>query len=366
MNAVKLARYEGYLRRSTPSLKEPTIYARLRTVRQLYEWLALNGFTPLNDLVGQSPGPTPRPYRRILNLDELKAMWAATKSDKEIVVFGLFAFCALRPEDVYEAKVEDVVTRDGRSVLLLRNRMRRHIDPSILIPEPLAAPLARYLVGRTHGPLVVTGAGNPGNRPMANNIVKKLGRIAGVGTEITALTLTFSMRAIALQHGFSFVSVVRSTGVLNTRELATLVSRVPVTPATDAGVRMARLVTSDDASTEHRLQAAEFLLVESDAPLATAGMLAGAALEAHLRAFSRMHGVEIPRKQNPTIMKYAGRLREANAIPESEVQLLANLASHRDTASHGWFEDVTRDAVTYLIAQVRAFSQRHPILRVLP
>jgi len=360
IDTVKLARYESFLRAVRPPLSENTVTNRLGVVQRYYAWLAKEGIIPYDRVHDRSVAKRPVIYRELLSIEDLRAMWAVTADDKDRVVLGLLAFNSLRLEDIYAARLEDLVELEGFTTLRLRSRERKHARPYAVIAPELLAAIRGSAAGRRTGSIVLTRQGVTAPRRTINGIVGRLAQQAKIAIPVTSLTVTFSMRAIAMERGFSYVGVLRATGVLGTRQLADLVARAPYNLALDPGIRMSQLVASPSDETAARLSYSERLLHEGDAPPAVAAMLAGATLEAHLRELIATKSIAV-KNARLNIMVLATALRGAGTINAQEVQRLAAMAEQRDRAAHGWFVEADRRLAEDLIQGVYGFIRRNPV-----
>lgn len=191
---------------------------------------------------------------------------------------------------------------------------------------------------------------------MINRLTKK----AGIGFRVTPLSLAFSMRAIALEKGFSYVGVVRAAGDLETRRLAKWVERAPNSIKDHAALRMARLVIGAPNESTYQLMQARVLLQESDSPPSVAAAYAGAVLERHLRILVEDLGLQV-KTNNPKLGTYSSVLSAHGTLSPSEVQLIAHIQGHRDYAAHGWFERISHRDAEWVIDESQNLVGRLPI-----
>ncbi|AFR31403.1 hypothetical protein ARUE_232p01950 (plasmid) [Arthrobacter sp. Rue61a] len=253
----------------------------------------------------------------------------------------------------------DIGRLEGHDILRLPKRTDAHGLPyTVLAPQVMEA-LLEVADGRKSGALV-SRDGEKVSRKSLAWVTASVARRAGIGFKVSPLTLSFSMRAIAIQKGFSYTGVVRAAGDVETRRLVKWVHRAPTSVMDHAALRMARLVIGRPTETQNLLMHARVLLLESDCPPAAAVGHAGAILEHHLRALCKLKDVSVL-TSNPKLGSYSASLTQRKIFSPSESQLVARLQGYRDTAAHGWFDAISHDDALWVIKEIERLVARFPL-----
>lgn len=336
-----------------------TISHHFGTIRRYYEWLAgqkLIAVDPTADF--QSPRVTMN-VRDTFSASELTALWRATRTPYEKSVIGLLGINALKPDDVTSAMVTDMGRLEGYDILRLPKRTDAHGLPyTVLAPQVLGA-LLSVVDGRKSGPLL-SRRGESVSRKSLAWVTEAVARRAGITFKVSPLTLSFSMRAVAIEKGFSYTGVVRAAGDVETRRLVKWVHRAPTSIEDHAALRMARLVIGEDSETLNLLMNARVLLLESDCPPAASVGHAGAILEHHLRELCKLRDVPVL-TNSPKLGSYSASLSQRKLFRASDVQLVARIQDYRDTAAHGWFSELSRDDALWVLREIERLVNRFPL-----
>jgi hypothetical protein len=356
----EVADFKADLRRRGRAVRTINRYAN--SVSLFYRWLAQNGYiTESTVTVGQSE-PPPFAVRDTLSLPELRRLCAAASTPRERVIAYLLGLNSLGVQELSMADVSDLSVQDGFGLLRLEKRRNSHSYPMTVLDPAVLDALMEYIGDRRSGPLVLSTQNERIDRRSVARVVARLGRHAGVPFVVTPITLTFTMRALAIQHGFSYVSVVRAAGEFEARALRRWIVGTPHLNQHHAAVRLSRLVLGTGSEHGDSLASGDVLLSESDVHPAVAVMLAGATLERHLRRMAIAAGIPVEGdSRRGSITSYAARLKSEKALDAADVQHLAHLANRRDDAAHGWFDRVSAADAQWVLREVWAFCDRHPV-----
>lgn len=353
-----LARYFTELR---PKHSVATVKGKYDVIRLFFSWMVDEGIrtdNPAADLRVEMPRPTDR---QTLNLDQIRTIWKATKTPHERAIVGLLAINSMRPEELTRADISDLGESEGYHILHIPTRTRPYESRFTVVSREVFEQIRHDVGDRTHGPLLTTAIGERAHRRHIYRVVKVVGRRAGLPFDVSPLTLTFSMRAIAILKGFSYVSVVRGAGEIEPNRLATWLDRAPNPISDHAALRMTRLVIGSGDETLDYLMHAQALLRGPDVPPATAAAFAGAALERHLRMLLLERSPEdMVTGKTAKLGRYAARLVQLGEFNPADVQLVAKLQDLRDDAAHGWFEKITERDASWFIENARSLVLQHP------
>jgi integrase len=360
VTAQELAGYFDALR--LRGRKPVTVSYHLQILRGFFAWLVGEGHISVDPTADFSTLRQTPLARDTLTIEEMSALWRVAEDPFDRSIVGLLGINALRPDEISRALVSDLGHLDQRKILRLPSRSGIHSSlPYTVLDDSLHEAIVDQMKGRRSGPLLLRrGAGV--SRKAQAIIVARLGKAAQIPIAITPSTLTFSMRAIAIEKGFSYLGVVRSAGDMETRRLAQWVRRAPNPTADHAALRMARLVVGTGRTSEDLLVQARVLLQESDSPSGVAASFAGAVLERHLRFLTEEHGLNV-KTSNPKLGSYASVLSARRILSPSDVQLIARIQGFRDDAAHGWFDRVTAKNAEWVINEVGHLLQTFPLGR---
>ena len=340
--------------------KPVTVSYHLQTLRGFFAWLVREEHISVDPTADFSTIRQLPLARDTLTIEELAAMWRVADDPFDRAVFGLLGINSLRPDEVSRSSVADLGDLDQRKILRLPSRSGIHSSlPYTVLDHSLHATIIDQLKGRRSGPLLLR-RGSGVSRKAQAIIVARLGKAAQIPIAITPSTLTFSMRAIAIEKGFSYVGVVRSAGDLETRRLAHWVRRAPNPTRDHAALRMARLVVGTGRESDDLLMQARVLLHESDSPPGVAASFAGAVLEQHLRFLTEENNLNV-KTSNPKLGSYSSVLSAGRILSPSDVQLIARIQGFRDDAAHGWFDRVTAKNAAWVIDEVSQLLHSFPL-----
>lgn len=336
-----------------------TIGQHFGTIRRYYEWLANQGLIAVNPTADFRPPPVTMNVRDTFTVAELTSMWRATRTPYEKSVIGLLGINALKPDDITKAVVTDIGRLEGHDILRLPRRTDAHGLPYTVLSPEVRHALLTVIEGRKTGPLL-TRRGGPASRKSLALVTEAVARRAGIEFKVSPLTLSFSMRAVAIEKGFSYTGVVRAAGDVETRRLVKWVHRAPTAIEDHAALRMARLVIGTKSETLNLLMNARVLLLESDCPPAASVGHAGAILERHLRELCK-HNDAVVLTNNPKLGSYSSSLSQRKIFKASDVQLVARIQDYRDTAAHGWFDEISRDDALWALKEIERLVKRFPL-----
>lgn len=336
-----------------------TIGHHFGTVRRYYRWLVDQKLIAVDPTVDFQSPRVMMSVRDTFSASELAALWRAARTPYEKSVIGLLGINALKPDDLKNAVVTDLGRLEGYDILRLPKRTDAHGLPyTVLAPQVMDA-LLEVVDGRKSGPLL-SRKGEPVSRKSLAWVTESVAQRAGITFKVSPLTLSFSMRAVAIEKGFSYTGVVRAAGDVETRRLVKWVHRAPTAIADHAALRMARLVIGTNSESLNLLMHARVLLLESDCPPAAAVGHAGAILERHLRELCRLKDVPVL-TNNPKLGSYSASLAQQKIFTPSESQLVSRIQHYRDTAAHGWFDDLSQDDALWVLREIERLVNQFPL-----
>lgn len=341
-------------------LAESTVNRYLWTLNRYFDWLVEQGAinkSPMSRLLFSRPGVR---VRETLTLDQLRAMWSSAIEPRDRVVIALLGINALRSDEVARAEVSDLSQQDGCRILRLPGRRGTRTYPLTVLAPEVDAAIGEHLDGRRTGALVSPGPGGRLNRAKILRIVARVAKAAELPFHVTPSTLSTTMRSLAIEHGFSYVGVVRATGESEARRLAKAVGQATNPISHHASLRLARLVVGTGSSTMDLLHRAEIVLDETDLPPAAAAGVAGAALERHLRLLARQRGVRV-NEDKAALGAYAGQLIKARVIEPAEYDRINAIARHRTNGAHGWFDKVSMAEAQWVIRECLDLASRYTL-----
>ncbi|WP_165070297.1 tyrosine-type recombinase/integrase [Marisediminicola senii] len=355
---ASIAAYVDYLQ-AIPH-KASTVEGELQVLRLFYKWLVSEGIctsNPAEVVEGERVEPL---SRDTLSAAQLSQVWSNAKSDRQRVIIALLSICGLKSNELVNAEIGHIGVVEGRNVLRIPTRQRQFESRFVVLPDEVFAVIARYVGDRTNGPLVLRRDGTAMDRRALYGAVASIGAAAKLPFRVTPITLSFTLRALAIEHGFSYVSVIRTVAEVDARRLAKWVAKAPISIGGHASYRMARLILGSGNDTEDHFMHAEVLLTETESHPAAALSYVGAALERHLRELADAKHLAV-RRPEPTLASYSSVLRTAKAITASDVQQIAQIQTWRNHAAHGWFERVGTSEAEEALRQARDLVRQYPL-----
>lgn len=329
-----------------------TVVIKFRNLKSFYGYLQKTGVVIVSPAVHIASPRDERVTRNVLTLDELDSMWNASHG-RDRVIIGLLALCSLRRAELRDARVEDLHWRGETRYLALPERTRRHEFDHVAIPAQLAREIDDYLGGRRTG-LLIEGNGADGRvaTTLIRDAVQGAAKRAKVPFRVTTLSLTFTLRALALEQRFSYLSVVRSASETDTRRLVEMVRHIELYASEHASIRLGRMLAARSSPDEEMLLRADVLLADRSQHPAASIVVAGATLERALREVSDELGIIIT-NEKPTIKIYAMQLKTNHVISSGQFRTLDQIGGVRNDAAHGYFELVDRRQAEWVLSESR-------------
>lgn len=330
-----------------------TAITRFKAVRLFYSYLVSIGQIESNPAAEVQPALSPRTARNILTLPELSAMWMSAHAGRERVVIGLLGICGLRRNELRQARVEDLHEREGVHVLTVPQRTSAIDIGYVALPVQVASEVSQLLRGRRAG--LVLRSDKTGHAMAATSIhkiVRKVATRAGIVGEVTTLSLSYTLRSLALRHGFSHASVVRTVPSGATRTLQELTASVHISPHEHASMRLGEMVVADASDEDMLLLQASILVHDRAQHPATSILLSATTLERALRLAVNSQGLTVT-KRDPTLSTYATLLRSRDLLTIGQLRTVEMILGVRNQVAHGWFEEVDRARALWVLDQVR-------------
>jgi integrase len=194
-----------------------TVNLWLSAVRRFYAFLIEEYDAPIINPAAQVRGASRRGASRRHKRDELTPSEVRAVLDtcgeseqgrRDKAILALMAYCALRTSEVQSANLEELQSRDGRTILWVRGKGHKEPDDFVVLPEPALEIIRAWLDvrGRVKGPLFWSlSRQNKGERLSARAIrgmVKKRYEEAGVvGLNKSTHSLRYSAISAAILNG---------------------------------------------------------------------------------------------------------------------------------------------------------------------
>lgn len=363
-DAVSASAMSRYYSIQVASLAPSSVSLRFGVLRTFYQWLVSEGVcssSPLQDIKFRQPAPV---IRDTLSIEQMKRLWQTATSPLDRATVALLGINSLRLDEVAKARTADLGTRENHHVLNLPNRSAVFGMPYTVLAEETFAAIMEHVGDRRHGQLLLNGHGDPLSRRSIARIVIRLGKDADLPFRVVPLTLTFSMRAISIEKGFSYAAVVTSSAEIDTRRLARWMERAPNAMDNHAALRMARLVIGTGDETQDLFMHARTILREGDASPGVAAAFAGAVLEKHLRELVEARTGSTVEDRRAKLGRFAADLKRIKVFTASEVQLVNRIEGFRDNGAHGRFDRVTASDAAWTIREAGDLARRHPLVVV--
>lgn len=163
----------------TKRLADATLARKTSVISMFYRWARHDGLTTADPLPFKRPTVHSDDVSRLgLDLAVVVRVLAEARPGREQAFILLLFRSALRVSEALGADVRDVRTMRGRRVIAVMGKGRR--PRTVPVPVPAAAALDAYLAGRATGPLFVTRTGRRWNHRYAYDLVRRVGKRAGV------------------------------------------------------------------------------------------------------------------------------------------------------------------------------------------
>jgi integrase len=338
-----------------------TVNNRFKNVKQFYTWLYLQHHVERDPGALLKVKDVARATRNILTLDELAAMLEAARPGRERIIIGLLGICGLRREEVRFARTEDLHDRSGTTVLSIATRTSANELGYVAIPPALAHEIRTILDGRRTGLILQSATQGPIATTSISTLVRTLASEIGLTGKTTTLSLSYTLRSIAMEHGFPYLGVVRTIPWGSPATTSELLKNTDVPPAEHASMRLGRMLRVADSPDGRYLLQATILLADRAQPAAVTVMLAGATLERSLREATEAKGLLVT-KRDPSLSTYATMLRSVELLSIAQLRTIERILTIRNLAAHGWFDEVDREDAAWVLAEI---SELVPALRSL-
>jgi hypothetical protein len=269
----------------------------------------------------------------------------------------------MRPDEVAQLDVSDMRRREGYYRVNVSSRpiTRGHVE--VLVPPEVVDAVEAAKGARRSGPLITRRDGRRLDRASIRHLVQVSAKRAEIPFRVGPMTLAYTLRALAIEHGFSYIGVVRAVGEMHPTKAARWIVGAPNSPEQHAAIRLGRLVFHDQNSVAGILDEAEICLTESVLPDAIAVMTAGAALEKHLREMCRaIDEIEFDKPETQLQMgAYRHALTRHRVLATPDIKKIETVESHRNDAAHGWFELITPDVAREVVRYCREVIHKYQV-----
>lgn len=143
-----------------------------------YQWCLAEGFATKDARRGTRPPKVPRPVSRALDADQIHAMFAAAKDDRETVILVLMFQLGLRRSEVVKAEHGDV-SWSTKTIIV---HGKGGVDRVLPLPDEAWRVLRRYVVARggVSGPLITAAHGGALAPETLGSIWRRIAVRAGV------------------------------------------------------------------------------------------------------------------------------------------------------------------------------------------
>jgi site-specific recombinase XerD len=342
---------------SEPSWADDTVVLRAQSVRYFFDYLARVGKTGTNPALGFGIGRARSNTRDVLTLQQLTHLWESAQGQDRVII-GLLGICGVRLAEILAARVEHFTSHEGILVMATPDRNGPHEFDHVALPPNVASAIRAQIASRRSGPLLL---GDRGRTIVTRRAVQYAIARAAKGIEtsfrITPMTLTFTLRAIALDNRFSYPSVIRSVSEAEPRRLAAWVRRIHVPYTEHASYRLGQMVNAAQDADEEMLLRAEVLIDDLSQSPAAGLMLAAATLERALRDATARAEIRVD-KSDPSLRTYADRLVGRRRISAADHNTIVRVLDFRNDAAHGWFERITRADAIWVLSEARSLAPR--------
>lgn len=351
--------YQDHLRQE--GRKESTVWNKTAALKAYYRWLTDVDVIPSNPTERLRSRRVEHGPRRYLSIDEIARLLDVSLNDKNWSLIALLTFNSLRVTELTSCNVESLDTSHTPARLNFTPYRQDRLPYTVIAPEVLERLMAQ-LDGRTNGPLFLNTRGDRMNRGNAGSIVAEASKRAGFDPPLNAQMLAYTLPGMALEHGFSYLSVLKAAGVVHPSNARRWLHHTERLPGLNAPTRLARLVLNPADDPFVLLSHAEALLEETDAPEAFAIACAGAVLENHLRQLSIARKIPIPEELGrQSIYGFATRLRRDEHIRNADMRTFERVSDIRNDAAHGRFDLLTRELATSTLRQIRELLTSYPL-----
>jgi integrase/recombinase XerD len=331
-------------------------------LKSFYAWLVATGMLASNPVPARSVPQPPNALPATVSIDQLRSLWANAPSVEHKVLVGLVGICGLSPEETLTIDVPDCRVNGQAPAIRLEIQRRHGRSPLMPLSAEMRIAVADCINGRRRGPLLRRVDGQRLDRRTALRWVKATGRLSGLSPAPTARDLSFTLRALAIEHGFSYLSTVRAVGELNPTRSRRWWEHAPNDPERHAATRLANLVFNDPTTPSGAIEEAFRSHYESHLPDAFSVMAAASALERHLRQLAESRGV-LPKTpaDKMALAPWADLLRGRGVLTAHDQAAVKEVADHRSWAAHGWYERITPEIALRVLEDCRRLVSALPV-----
>jgi site-specific recombinase XerD len=299
--------------------------------------------------------PDRNPNRDYLRRDELEAMLAAASdhpTDRAVIV--LSAVNGLREQDLHSADISDVRRSPDGGQWSLRLRAREPIGETPLPPIALDAVMGA-IGDRTAGPLILNRAGNRIHQMNSWRVIRRVGERAGIERSVTHSLLLASMARLAFERGARMDVIGQAVG---RRDMKSVVSML----GDPSGRHPANIVADALSGTEGQgsiLDTADDFLSDAGIEPAIPTVVAGVALEIHLREMCQANELEVAGRKRG-IGAYCDALKDKGILPKAVWRQVYVWDDLRNKAAHGELDGLDRESADGMVRGIRRFLARYP------
>lgn len=323
-------------------------------LKSFYGWLLSQGLVESSPVPNRAMPQPPNALPSTLTVAQLRSMWANAPSIEHQVLVGLLGIGGLAPEEAIAVDVPDCRVNEVSPEIRLEIQKRHGRSPVLPIGPDMREALVKCIGARTRGPLLRRADGSRLDRRTALRWVKSTGRRAGLEPPPSARDLASTLRALAVEHGFSYLGTVRAVGELNPSRSRRWWEHAQNDPEQHAATRLAHLVFNDPSTPAGAVEEACRSHFESHLPDAFSVMAAASALERHLRSVASARAI-VPKTplDKMALAPWADLLRGRGVLSAHEQSAIKAIAEHRSWAAHGWYERITPEIALRVMEDCR-------------
>lgn len=354
LSAEELDFIRYYEFRMTNGLSRRSLDTTISALKSFYRWLHLTGSIASMPHLGRAAPQLPNALPGTLSIEQMRAMWASAANDQQRLLVGLVGIYGLTADEALAIDVPDCRIDQHEATIRVDVQRRKGRSASLPIEGELRDVLVRCVADRSRGPLFAKPDGQRVSRRAALSWVKAIGNRAGIDPPPTLRDLSFTLRALAIAHGFSYVGTVRAIGEMSPTRSRRWWEQAPVGREHHGGLRLSHLLFADPSTAAGAIEEAYRSHYESHLPDAFAVMAAASALERHLRELAAAHGVE-PKTpiERMALMPWADLLRGRGLLTPHDQAAVRAIADHRSWAAHGWYEQITPELAKRVLDECR-------------
>ena len=204
--------FKAYREELKQSMTINTINTYMTAIRALFKYLESNGVYENITKDVKSVKTSALPKTQIITAEKLKEIYNNITDKREKAIFSLACSTGLRANEIATAKIDNIKTYNGETVLFVKCKKRDDESEYNKLSTRVLEDIKEYIGSRTTGYIFISTSNNSNGNGVTNktirSIIKKIFKDNGIDEDrVSCHSLRRSFATIAYQNGADIRSI---------------------------------------------------------------------------------------------------------------------------------------------------------------